>query len=191
MCVAYHIGSCPTLRPDNAHSPFTAEERLVRRGDSAPVFFGGGESTVMRWGFRSSRDSAIHQTRADSLGSGMWAEAFRNRRCLIPMSDFIEDSAPQGQESIHRFERPDGILLLAAGVWENSLQGGRTFSIITTQANALIGAFHPRLPALLDHDSALAYLAGDLSEFAPFPGALAMKETSDPMKKSAAEAGRF
>lgn len=191
MCVAYHIGSAPSLHPGIVNFPATATEKLIRCGDTAPVFFGGGEPVEMSWGFRTAFDSAIRQARADCLNTGMWAEAFRNRRCLIPMVNFFEDSSPQGQGGFHRFQRLDGLLLLAAGVWENSLQGGRTFAIITTQANSLIRAFHPRIPALLSHEDALAYLAGDLHDFAPFRGALSMIESPDPQRKSAAEAGRF
>jgi hypothetical protein len=60
--------------------PSPATGNLIRSGDSAPVFFGGGEPAEMSWGFRTAFDSTIHQARADSLNTGMWAKAFRNRR---------------------------------------------------------------------------------------------------------------
>ncbi len=63
---------------------------LVRKTDPGIVVLANERVEIMRWGFARHFNPAINNARSDKLGSGMWAEAFRERRCVIPMSAFYE-----------------------------------------------------------------------------------------------------
>jgi putative SOS response-associated peptidase YedK len=63
---------------------------LVRKSDSGVVVRADGRVELMRWGFHREFNPSINNARSDKLEGGMWKEAFHERRCLIPMSEFYE-----------------------------------------------------------------------------------------------------
>lgn len=69
---------------------------LVRKSDPGVVVRANGTAEVMRWGFPREFNPAINNARSDKLEGGMWREAFRERRCVIPMSAFFEWGPGQG-----------------------------------------------------------------------------------------------
>ncbi|PSR15288.1 MAG: SOS response-associated peptidase [Bacteroidetes bacterium] len=76
----------------------------------------------------------------------------RQRRCLVIADSFYEWRAEGKAKIPYRILRPNGELLIMAGIWDvwrNEDQYMRTFSIITTDANAEIAALHNRMPVLL------------------------------------------
>jgi len=56
----------PLLRPTNFGVVMLADERV----------------DIMRWGFHRSFNPAITNARSDKLDAGMWAAAYRERRCI-------------------------------------------------------------------------------------------------------------
>ncbi len=73
----------------------------------------------MRWGFHRSFNAAINNARSDKLASGMWADALRERRCVIPVSVFYEwGPGVGGRKQAHEFRHPDDDYLWVAGLWE-------------------------------------------------------------------------
>jgi putative SOS response-associated peptidase YedK len=91
-------------------------------------------------------------------------EAFVSRRCVVPADGFFEwQSSPQGRQPLW-FHRPDGKLLLLAGLFEqeptSASQPARTrFAVLTTAPNRLLAAVHDRMPALLSVAEAARWLA--------------------------------
>ncbi len=100
----------------------------------------------------------------------MFRDAFRHRRCLVPADGFYEWQARPpseggaaagrrgagrdgGKQPFHirfRDRRPFAI----AGLWANWRPAGggdekRTFTLLTTQANALVASIHDRMPVIL------------------------------------------
>ncbi|TAL01269.1 MAG: SOS response-associated peptidase [Rhodospirillaceae bacterium] len=76
------------------------------------------------------------------------------RRCIIPLDGFYEwKKQPGGKKQPYLIARADGRLMAVAGLWESKrLEGGeilRTFTIITTAANALVAQLHDRMPVIL------------------------------------------
>jgi putative SOS response-associated peptidase YedK len=62
------------------------------------------------------------------------------------------------------FHRPDGRLLLLAGLFDEepreANQSPRTrFAVLTTAANTMLAAFHSRMPVLLSPEEAATWLA--------------------------------
>ena len=83
-------------------------------------------------------------------------DAYRRRRCLLPVDSFFEWKAIKGA----RAKQPYAIALKSgepfglAGIWENWQKPGsgewvRTFAIITTTANELVREIHDRMPVII------------------------------------------
>lgn len=82
-------------------------------------------------------------------------DAFRKRRCLIPVSGFYEwqklDARIKQPYYIHHH---DGQPLVMAGLWESWKQNDasppfETFTILTTEANLTMQFLHDRMPVFL------------------------------------------
>jgi SOS response associated peptidase (SRAP) len=82
-------------------------------------------------------------------------EAYRKRRCIVPVDGFFEWKAIKGQKAKQPYAiaMKDGTPFGIAGIWENwkdpsSGEWTRTFAIITTEANELVADIHDRMPVL-------------------------------------------
>jgi putative SOS response-associated peptidase YedK len=80
--------------------------------------------------------------------------AFAGGRCVVPADGFYEwRTTADGRQPLW-IHRPDGGLLLMAGLYE----AGR-FTVLTTEPNALVREIHDRMPALLSEAEAATWLA--------------------------------
>lgn len=122
-----------------------------------------------RWGLVNSwakdRKRAARQinARAETLASQpAFREAFRQRRCVVPADGFFEWTGPKNARQPLWFHRTDGGLLLFAGLYEswrpNPDEWERTFTIITTEANDMVGQVHDRMPVILPDENIDAWL---------------------------------
>jgi putative SOS response-associated peptidase YedK len=127
-----------------------------------------GERTLqsLRWGLIPSwaKDGKISASlinaRAETLDEKpAFAAAFRKRRCLVPADGFYEwvgEGEGEGKQP-YLILRRDGAAFAFAGLWERwtPKAGGKespsidSFTIITTEANALLRPLHPRMPVIL------------------------------------------
>ena len=116
-----------------------------------------------RWGLVNSwakdRKRAAQQinARAETLASRpAFKEAFSKRRCVVPADGFFEWVGPKGDRKPIWFHRPDGGLILFAGLyesWRPEPDGWeRTFTIITTDANQVVERVHDRMPVILPEE---------------------------------------
>lgn len=87
--------------------------------------------------------------------------SIRQRRCLLPVSGFFEWREYLGKKYPYYIQSNDGMLLSLGGIydeWTNPESGEviRSFSIITTAANALLEVIHnrkKRMPLILEGES--------------------------------------
>jgi putative SOS response-associated peptidase YedK len=132
---------------------------------------GGAEVAELKWGLIPAwtKDPAglgtkLANARAESLADkASFRDAFRARRCVIPASGFFEwQTDHRGNKLPWLFSRADGEPLLLAGLWESwrASDGAITESctIITTEPNDLIRAFHDRMPVLLAEENARIWI---------------------------------
>jgi putative SOS response-associated peptidase YedK len=83
-----------------------------------------------------------------------YAAAFKSRRCIIPLSGFIEwkrDGEKKRPFAIHLNDDP---IMSVAGIYEHweSKETGEvvdSFSIVTTAANSFMEEIHDRMPVIL------------------------------------------
>jgi putative SOS response-associated peptidase YedK len=84
-------------------------------------------------------------------------DAFKTRRCVVPADGFFEWMGPRESRQPIWFHRPDGGLILFAGLYESwqSAPGEweRTFTILTTDPNSIVAEVHNRMPAILPEES--------------------------------------
>jgi putative SOS response-associated peptidase YedK len=142
---------------------------------------------VMRWGLIPywAKDMKIGFSTINARGEEIdtkpaFREAFRQRRCLVPLDNFYEwAKTPTGKQP-YAIGLKDGGLMAMAGLWETwrSPEGERirSFTIATTTPNELCAKLHNRMPVVLKPEAWPAWLgeeAADLPHLkallAPYP----------------------
>lgn len=159
---------------------------LVRKTDSGVVMLADESVEVMRWGFHRPFNPAINNARSDKLESGMWAEAWQERRCVIPVSLFYEwGPGVGGHKQAYEFQDPGGDYLWVAGIWETHPNFGPCYSMITTEASPIMEPIHHRMPAILPFDSTREFFAGGSDwGFVPFDDSLVVTPCASPLGSS-------
>jgi len=166
MCNVYHIGRREVSGDDLAAAvselAASLPSPLVRKTDPGIVSLAHGTLATMRWGFHRAFNPAVNNARADKLDSGIWREAYGERRCAVPMSSFYEwgPALPQNtaRKQSHEFRPRDDGYLWVAGIWESHPELGPCYSIVTTEAAPPMTGIHHRMPALIAPDEIADYL---------------------------------
>jgi putative SOS response-associated peptidase YedK len=97
---------------------------------------------------------AMFNTRDDSFDKKpYWRKLLQHSRCIFPANNFFEWQIVGGKKIPYKFERADGKLLLIGGiysVWKDADQREYyTASMITVDANSVVGKVHGRMPFIL------------------------------------------
>lgn len=134
-----------------------------------------GERTIemFRWGLvpfwapdvkSASKYSLINAKGEEILEKRSYKEPFLKRRCIVPLSGFIE-----WKRESEKVKRPfairlkDTSIMSVAGVWEHwqSKESGDivdSFSIITTEPNTFMADIHNRMPVILSREQEAQWL---------------------------------
>jgi putative SOS response-associated peptidase YedK len=144
---------------------------------------------LMTWGLipRWARDPAIgarlNNARAETAAvKPAFREAWRRRRCLVPMNGFYEWQREGGARVPHYFSMRGGGLFAVAGLYDTWRDGAGqvrvSFAVLTTAANALMAPIHDRMPVIVPPQDYAAWLDRDNREaaglealLAPYPAA--------------------
>jgi putative SOS response-associated peptidase YedK len=116
-----------------------------------------------RWGLVPSwsdprRASRAFNARAETLAtSGLFRDAFRRRRCLVPVDGFFEWHGTGAARRPLRIHDPEDRPLALAGLWtgrrdEETGEWLRTFTIVTTRPNTFMAPIHDRMPVVIPVD---------------------------------------
>lgn len=98
----------------------------------------------------------MFNARAETItASPAFREAFRRRRCIVPVDSFYEWKREGTIRQPYRVIREDGRPLALAGLWAGwrdpeSDEVRRTFTIVTTTPNDAMADLHDRMPVVLD-----------------------------------------
>lgn len=129
---------------------------IVRAGADAARHF-----ALVRWGFipgwqkEPQPGKPLINARAETvMEKASFKNAIRRRRCLIPADGFYEwQGDVPGRKTPWFIHRPGHALMAFAGIWEYWMGANgseiETAAIITTAANAQVGAFHTRSPVII------------------------------------------
>jgi putative SOS response-associated peptidase YedK len=170
---AFGLGAVPDLEARYNIAP-SQPVAVVR-----PRPGGGRTLTRMPWGVPGPGRGLLINARAESAASRpAFAEAFRQRRCLIPADGFYEwVAAADGPRRPHHFRRKDGRAFAFAGLWM-PVQSEEACTILTTAPNELVRALHDRMPVMLSPEDYGLWLDPEVTEpsriqplLCPFPAA--------------------
>jgi putative SOS response-associated peptidase YedK len=140
-----------------------------------------GERTLqmLRWGLIPSwaKDTKIAakliNARAESIAEKpSFRSAFRRRRCLVPADGFYEWRAEGTRKQPYLIVRRDREPFAFAGLWERwtpkepdaASASIDSFTIVTTDANALLKPLHVRMPVILAPEDYGRWLDPDAAE---------------------------
>jgi putative SOS response-associated peptidase YedK len=117
--------------------------------------------TAYRWGLiphwadAAKVGSRMFNARAESLTtSPAFRDAFRRKRCLVPVDGFYEWHREGTRRQPFAIARGDGRPLALAGLWSGwhdptADRVVRTFTIITTRPNDQLADLHDRMPVVV------------------------------------------
>lgn len=147
------------LRPVDPAKPGAGLEGLEMRWWLVPAFHRG---PVGDW--RTMCTTA----RAEIVDTApTFREAYHARRCLVPLTSFIEYSEPKGWKKGQPKMRHEitwgGGVRYFAGLWERSVpadapEGLESFAFVTGPAGPDIAPIHDRAPAVLTAEEGLGWL---------------------------------
>lgn len=121
----------------------------------------GPRLTLMRWGFvpawakEPGKGAPLNNARAETAATKpSFREAYRQRRCLVPMNGFYEWQRSGALKTPYYFRMQDAELFAVAGLYEfwpgNATAAPMTtFTVLTTSANALMAPIHDRMPVII------------------------------------------
>ncbi len=156
-----------------------------------------GSVQSMVWGFPRAQNSkvtgkpikpkAVNNARSDKLDSFFWRYSFAERRCLIPMSAWAEAQGKQGKKTRTWLSLPDAETFTVAGIWRDSDEWGRCYSMIMTDASEQATKVHNRMPVILTPDAYSTWREGTTADAkalcVPFTGELTIDQTEQPWTK--------
>lgn len=172
-------------------------------GQELPVVTGDEPDRFRRfeWGLVPSwadeSGSGLINARAETLSEKpSFREAFERRRCLVPADGFYEWVDREGDSQPYRVTLTDDRPFAMAGLWERwrppQRQTGlddfadgdatdgepdvrETFTVVTTEPNALVDDLHHRMAVILPPDRYETWLTADTDAAAdllePYPAA--------------------
>jgi len=159
----------------------TQDMPVVRRRageDEADAADGRRELVLLRWGLipHWADDPAIGNrlinARAESVAvKPAFRESFRRRRCLVVADGFYEWKKEGGRKQPYLIRLKSGDPFGFAGLWSvwRGAEGERleTFTIITTEPNALCARLHNRMPAIVGPEDQDLWLDPDAGDAMP------------------------
>ncbi|MHB8638108.1 MAG: SOS response-associated peptidase [Fimbriimonadaceae bacterium] len=159
MCVRFEAIGDAAWREDKIGAKVRASGSMFPGSTGAVVVKEGQARLAMeaRWGLVPfwARDANIakqtYNARAETVAEKpSFREAFRRRRCYVPASAFYERWEKHWWRISLKTEEPFAM----AGLYElaNNVSDAPTFTVITTEPNALVGAYHDRMPVILTLD---------------------------------------
>ncbi|MEI7745487.1 MAG: SOS response-associated peptidase [Chloroflexota bacterium] len=144
-------------------APTTTGAVVVAREDRrAVVRYRWG--LVPSWAADAKGGSKAFNARAETLAtSPLFRDAYRKRRCLVPVDGFFEWRKEGAARHPMRIIDPSGMPLALAGLWtgrrnEATGEWDRTFTIVTTRPNAFMAPIHDRMPVIVPPDAWAAWL---------------------------------
>ncbi len=134
---------------------------------------------MMRWGLIPSwaKDASgagrMINARAETVAEKpIYRTALRSRRCLVPANGFFEWRRAGTSRTPYFIRMKDESLFAFAGLYDSWRDPNgvtvMTYTIITTEPNALVATIHDRMPVILHREDENRWLDPDITD----PGAL-------------------
>jgi len=144
----------------------TAAVITNRRQDEISFFKWG---LIPNWSVDDSTGTNLMNAKAETiLTKAPFKQAVRTQRCLVLSDGYFEWKKIGKTKVPFRITLASDNLFAFAGIWDywENPEGDivNTFSIITTNSNALIGDIHDRMPVILRPEDEKRWLSDKLSD---------------------------
>ena len=164
------VNPLPNLGPSWNHAP-TRDGLVVRRHPES----GARHLDALRWGLvpRWAKDPSVGSrminARSESLTERpAFRDAFARRRCIVTADGFYEWRSEGRAKQPFAVAMADGAPMPLAGLWEGwrAPDGTvlRTYTVVTTTANAKLSALHHRMPVILPREAWPLWLGEEPAE---------------------------
>ena len=132
---------------------------------------------IPHWAAEARIAARTFNARAESVASApAFRDAFRRRRCIVPVDSFYEWRRQESIRQPYRIARADDGPLALAGLWAGWRDGDgvlrRTFTIVTTPASEQLRDLHDRMPVVLPPAAWSTWLDPRLRDVAELHGLL-------------------
>ncbi|WP_128476743.1 SOS response-associated peptidase [Halorussus pelagicus] len=155
----------PTRPLEPRYNVSPGQDHPVVRNDDPDAIRFPTWGLVPSWSDDSPSSGHIN-ARAETLAEKpSFREAFAERRCLVLADGFYDwKPTPTGKQP-YRIEREDRAPFAFAGLWEPLEDGpddrNATFTIVTTEPNAVVSEVHHRMPVMLSPGEERRWLDAD------------------------------
>jgi putative SOS response-associated peptidase YedK len=148
----------------------------IAPSQDVPVVIDGepGKVSFVRWGLIPSwaKDEKIGHGMINARGDTApdkpaFRDAWRRRHCVVLADGFYEWQRSGRTKVPYYFQLKSGGPLAFAGLWErwrSPVGWVRSCAILTTDANALVGPIHDRMPVILAPGDVVRWLDRELPE---------------------------
>ncbi|WP_159975922.1 MULTISPECIES: SOS response-associated peptidase [unclassified Novosphingobium] len=158
----------------------------------------GGTLRAMSWGFprhavskktgKPLKPSPVNNARDDNLRRyPIWRDSFRDRRCLIPVTQWCE---PEGQDRRNTrtwYSLPGEEVFIAAGIWRPTDEWGEAYSMVMVDGCEQMSDVHDRMPTILRREDWARWTEGSPDEafelLRTWDGPLVVDRTDEPWFK--------
>jgi len=128
---------------------------IIREDSTRLVLFKWG--LIPGWAKDAAIGNKMINARAETVDEKpSFKQSFQQRRCLVPADGFYEWKKDGKNKYPFRISLHGGEPFAFAGLWDTwTSPSGQTicsFTIITTEANELVGTIHNRMPAILPRE---------------------------------------
>lgn len=163
-------------------------EGMVIRNDEEGRVVNG-----MTWGFprvmRSKRTgeplkpTPVNNARSEKLATPFWVGSAKNpsMRCIIPVSALAEAMGPKGEMTTTWLSLPDQPVFGCAGLWRDSAEWGRCYTMVMCDNRPDLEYVHDRMPVILDPADYDRWLEAPLNDIKtlckPWEGQIDVEET--------------
>ena len=133
---------------------------------------------IPHWAKDPKIGNRMFNARAETIATApAFRDAFRKRRCLVPVDSFFEWRRDGSIRQPFRIVRTDGTPLALAGLWSGwrdpeTDEVRRTFTIVTTTPNDLMRPIHNRMPVVIPPEAWGRWLDPALPDVAELHGLL-------------------
>jgi putative SOS response-associated peptidase YedK len=150
---------------------------LCATQDSPVLRLADGERRfeLMRWQLVPSTEpafttklSTINARSETVFESRLYRDLVVRQRCIVPLSGFYEWRNEGPRRRPFKIHLQNNVIMSVAGIWDTWRPGTtherRSFSILTTAANAFMREIHDRMPVILDRKDEDSWLDPEIHE---------------------------
>jgi putative SOS response-associated peptidase YedK len=150
---------CPTTTIDTIIAPDGKRELMRARWGLIPSWWSKPLKELKLATFNARAETVTTKP--------FFKQAFKRKRCLIPVSGYYEwQDTPGGKQPWYFTPRDGSPVLMIAGLWDewkNPETGEpvKSCTMIITEPNRFVGEVHDRMPVLLSEEQFDPWLSGE------------------------------